>query len=102
MLSKDTWVKLAAQFDEIDKNGDGKISRAELEKAFEKAAPKSTQEQRDNTFMLLDTDGNGYFDWKEFCDEEARQVVKLAEAQEAKRKAVQEEQKNSEPEKKIV
>lgn len=50
---------LVEKFDQFDINGDGTISRMELEKAVNSIGPeKLTQEQYDRAMMVYDTDGD--------------------------------------------
>jgi hypothetical protein len=50
---------LVEKFDAFDENGDGAISRAELEKAVNIMGPKPlTKEQYDRAMLVYDTDGD--------------------------------------------
>lgn len=50
---------LVEKFDTFDENGDGTISRAELEKAVNIMGPKPlTKDQYDRAMLVYDTDGD--------------------------------------------
>jgi len=53
-------------FEKLDVTKDGNIDRSELKAALEEAGRKVTQEQADEIFKSLDTDGNNLLDFKEF------------------------------------
>ena len=56
-------------FNNIDKNGDGQITREELYKGFEnflKLSGKDLQDKVDIIFNNIDTDHNGYIEYEEF------------------------------------
>ena len=56
-------------FNNIDKNGDGQITREELYKGFEnflKISGKDLQNKVDIIFNNIDTDHNGYIEYEEF------------------------------------
>ncbi|KAJ0970161.1 hypothetical protein J5N97_023038 [Dioscorea zingiberensis] len=54
-------------FKRFDTNGDGKISSAELGEALRTLGSTSSDDIH-HMMTEIDTDGDGYIDYKEFCD----------------------------------
>jgi len=55
-------------FDEIDTDKGGKLDKAELLAAFQKAEPTATEKQVEEMIKYADKDGDGQVDFKEFYD----------------------------------
>ncbi|XP_058787457.1 calcium-binding protein CML24-like [Vicia villosa] len=53
-------------FNKFDKNGDGKISRAELKEMMLALGSKTTSEEVNRMMAEVDQNGDGYIDLKEF------------------------------------
>ncbi|KAI4299581.1 hypothetical protein L6164_033026 [Bauhinia variegata] len=55
-------------FSKFDKNGDGKISSAELKEMLGTLGSKTTSEEVQRMMAELDKNGDGYIDLKEFAE----------------------------------
>ncbi|KAK9272372.1 hypothetical protein L1049_002743 [Liquidambar formosana] len=55
-------------FNRFDKNGDGKISIAELKDVLSALGSNSTPDELKRIMSEVDTDGDGYIDLKEFAE----------------------------------
>lgn len=79
-FTEDQFRGLKAEFERIADGKDG-ITRADMEKAFERAGKelgiKSTKEERDATFNAMDLDGNGVVDLNEFIYDEAQNIAQM-------------------------
>jgi calcium-dependent protein kinase len=54
-------------FKTFDKNGDGKLDKAEIQQGYEKYEGKIVgDEEIDEIFAQIDVDGSGYIDYTEF------------------------------------
>jgi len=65
IVSSEELANLRDIFQEIDENGDGKLSREELTKGFSKF-PMFSGVDVDELMNQCDDDGNGYIDYTEF------------------------------------
>lgn len=69
-------------FNKFDKNGDGKISSAELKKMLMTLDPKTTSKEIKSTMAEIDKNGDGYIDLKEFADFHHSRGQTLADSKE--------------------
>lgn len=65
-LQKECERELAQTFREIDRNGDGKLSREELISAYASQCLGSAEAIVDNILKQVDIDGSGFIDYTEF------------------------------------
>lgn len=67
LLSKQEKEKLSKLFKDIDKNGDGKLSKEEIIEGYDKYFGKIlTQDDVDAMFKSVDIDDSGFIDYSEF------------------------------------
>lgn len=69
-------------FNKFDKNGDGKISSAELMEMMTALRSKTSEEEVNRMMAELDQNGDGYIDLKEFSElhKDGGDVTELREA----------------------
>ena len=63
--NRDSWIEI---FDEIDMDGNGKISVKEFRRAFKKLRIRATKDQIFDLVDVLDKDGDGNVSYNEFLD----------------------------------
>ena len=63
-LSPEEFNAIKTEFLELDRNGDGRISRSEIQRFF----PESNQINVDFMMRLMDLDSNGYIEFHEFLE----------------------------------
>jgi len=67
LVGKDEKEKLGQMFKQFDKNGDGKLDRAEIRDGYDKYHGKVIgDEDLDKIFSQIDIDNSGYIDYTEF------------------------------------
>ena len=67
LLTDKEMAELAAQFNEIDKNGNGTLSRDEIMEAYKQIKGIEFNEQEvDELIMNIDADGSGEIDYSEW------------------------------------
>ena len=63
-LTADEFTNIKKEFQELDRNGDGKISKSELERFF----PENNEKMVEFIMRLMDLDSNGYIEFHEFLE----------------------------------
>ena len=63
-LTPDEFDNIKKEFQELDRNGDGRISKSELERYF----PGNNEETVEFIMRLMDLDSNGYIEFHEFLE----------------------------------
>ena len=63
LTSKEDKEELLKTFKSLDTNQDGRLSRNELEDAFEQSNIGLTQEELFNIMKILDSDASGFIDY---------------------------------------
>lgn len=58
--------ELARVFKQMDKNGDGRLSRAEIKEGYEIKGIMMTEAEIDKLFDAVDTAESGYIEFTEF------------------------------------
>ena len=71
-LQKENELELAKSFRDIDRNGDGKLSREELLSAYEVIYVGDAEAVVDRVMRQVDIDNSGYIDYTEFLVASAR------------------------------
>ena len=67
LVSKEETKDLEKMFQELDENGDGKLSKEEVLNGYEKVfGVPINEEEVDKMFAEIDIDGNGTIDYTEF------------------------------------
>ena len=77
-MSKAEREELARVFRNIDKNGDGKLSKQEVYEGYrDHYGHQISNEQIDTMFDAVDTDRSGFIDYTEFCVASANEKALL-------------------------
>ena len=63
-LTADEFINIKKEFQELDRNGDGRISKSELESFF----PENNEKMIEFIMRLMDLDSNGYIEFHEFLE----------------------------------
>ena len=63
-LTPDEFANIKKEFQELDRNGDGRISKSELGRFF----PENNEKMVDFIMRLMDLDSNGYIEFHEFLE----------------------------------
>jgi len=67
LVSKEQTTVLRKAFNEFDENGDGHLTKEELEKGLLKImTPSEAKAEVERVFNTMDTDGNGFIEYEEF------------------------------------
>ncbi|XP_063727576.1 uncharacterized protein LOC134855109 isoform X1 [Symsagittifera roscoffensis] len=65
-ISNEKFNDIKEMFKMYDKNGDGRISKGELMLTMQLIGANPTKDEVENMIREVDTDGNGYIEFKEF------------------------------------
>lgn len=67
LVSKEETKDLEKMFQQLDKNGDGKLSKQEILEGYEEVfGININEEEVEKMFLEIDIDGNGTIDYTEF------------------------------------